>query len=75
MAALEMGRIDVERIAETQQDVHSLRLQMMTVEQRLDRQDSRVNSAFLIAVIAAVGGTLFGIINFVLLLQLFARLG
>lgn len=70
-----ISRVDIERFAELEQQVQELRITQIRTDQRMDRQDIRVSAAIIIAVIAAVGGTLFGVINFVLLLQLFARLG
>lgn len=71
--------IDLERRAAeratTESRLDTLELKQIELAQRQDRQDSRINWAMALAIAAAAGGTLFGLINFVLLLQLLSRLG
>jgi hypothetical protein len=70
--------IDLERRAAeratTEQRLDVLELEQIEIKQRLTRQDSRLNWAMGLAIAAAAGGILFGIINFAMLLLLFSRL-
>jgi hypothetical protein len=54
--------------------LRTLELDQIHITQRLDRQDARINWVTALAIAAAAGGTLFGVINFMLLLQLLSRL-
>jgi hypothetical protein len=65
---------DIERRAESERDIRNLQLQLITLEQRVDRQDGRINQLAVVAYLAAGGGLLFGLVNFVLLMQLLGRL-
>lgn len=63
-----------ERAAETEQRLLQIELKQIEIVQRQDRQEARVNWVTALAIAAAVGGSVFGLINFVLLLQLLSRL-
>lgn len=63
-----------EQRAEVDGRLRSLELDHAALLGRVDRQDARINLAIIVAVIAAVGGTVFGVVNFVLLMQLLSRL-
>lgn len=66
--------LDIERRAETETDMRSLQIKIIGLEQRVDRQESRLNQIAVVAYLAAGSGLLFGLINFVLLMQLLGRL-
>ena len=66
--------LDIERRAETETDVRSLQIKIICLEQRVDRQESRINQIAIVAYLAAGGGLMFGLVNFVLLMQLLGRL-
>jgi hypothetical protein len=65
---------DIERRAEDGQNLRNLQLQVITLEHRVDRQEARLNQIAVVAYLAAGGGLMFGLVNFVLLMQLLGRL-
>jgi hypothetical protein len=65
---------DIERRTESERDIRNVELKLISLEQRVDRQDSRLNQVAMVAYLAAGGGLMFGVVNFVLLMQLLGRL-
>lgn len=54
--------------------IEQLQIDVLNLRGRVDRQDARLNQTVVVAYLAAAGGLLFGLVNFVLLLQLLGRL-
>lgn len=54
--------------------VDALDARLSDLARRVEQQETRVNWAMALAIVGAVGGGLFGLLNFILLLQLIGRL-
>lgn len=68
---------DVERriqAAETQADVQTARLEIAGLTHRADRHEAALGHATIVAYAAFVVGALFGLVDFVLLIQVIGRL-
>lgn len=54
--------------------VEAIEARVSDLAKRIDQQEVRLNWAMALAIVGAAGGGLFGLINFILLLQLYGRL-